>query len=243
MGWISSHKVWTAVIVVAALLIIAAMSGQDPAATTASSSPPGVTTPPVTTTPPPSNVTVPGVVGKGLDEAEKKLESAGLTVVVTRAFSGKRLGTVLRVSVEEGSEVEAGTSVSLTVAKAIPEVPNVVGLTQSAATSKLKKAGYTVVVKKVESSQKAGTVVSSNPGPGTARLPGKPVTINVAKTPPPSPPDNNCTPGYSPCLAPASDYDCAGGSGDGPKYVYGTVTVTGSDPYGLDSDNDGYGCE
>lgn len=52
----------------------------------------------------------------------------------------------------------------------------------------------------------------------------------------------NCTAGYSPCLPPASDYDCAGGSGDGPKYT-GRVTVTGSDPYDLDSDNDGVGCE
>jgi hypothetical protein len=53
----------------------------------------------------------------------------------------------------------------------------------------------------------------------------------------------HCTKGYKPCLHPASDYDCAGGSGDGPKYVNGTVKVTGSDPYGLDSDNDGVGCE
>lgn len=52
----------------------------------------------------------------------------------------------------------------------------------------------------------------------------------------------HCTPGYSPCLHPASDYDCAGGSGNGPKYT-GTVRVTGSDPYDLDSDNDGWGCE
>jgi hypothetical protein len=53
----------------------------------------------------------------------------------------------------------------------------------------------------------------------------------------------HCTRGYKPCLHPASDYDCAGGGGNGPKYVYGTVKVTGSDPYGLDSDNDGVGCE
>jgi hypothetical protein len=52
-----------------------------------------------------------------------------------------------------------------------------------------------------------------------------------------------CTPGYSPCLPPASDYDCAGGGGNGPKYVYGTVSVTGSDPYGLDADHDGIGCD
>ena len=52
----------------------------------------------------------------------------------------------------------------------------------------------------------------------------------------------HCKAGYSPCLHPASDYDCRGGSGDGPRYT-GTVRVTGSDPYGLDSDNDGWGCE
>lgn len=49
--------------------------------------------------------------------------------------------------------------------------------------------------------------------------------------------------GYDPCLPPGPDVDCAGGSGDGPRYVQGPVTVTGSDPYGLDSDGDGVGCE
>ena len=52
----------------------------------------------------------------------------------------------------------------------------------------------------------------------------------------------NCTPGYDPCLPPASDYDCAGGSGNGPMYT-GRVRVTGSDPYDLDRDNDGWGCD
>lgn len=52
----------------------------------------------------------------------------------------------------------------------------------------------------------------------------------------------HCTPGYRPCLHPAYDYDCRGGSGDGPRYT-GLVRVTGSDPYRLDTDNDGWGCE
>ncbi|MEX0881710.1 MAG: G5 domain-containing protein [Candidatus Saccharimonadales bacterium] len=56
-------------------------------------------------------------------------------------------------------------------------------------------------------------------------------------------PQTSCTPGYSPCIAPGSDVDCAGGSGDGPRYVSGPVSVTGSDPYGLDRDGDGIGCE
>jgi hypothetical protein len=47
---------------------------------------------------------------------------------------------------------------------------------------------------------------------------------------------------YNPCLAPASDYDCEGGSGDGPLYT-GPVEVTGIDIYDLDRDNDGTGCE
>jgi hypothetical protein len=51
----------------------------------------------------------------------------------------------------------------------------------------------------------------------------------------------NCTPGYSPCLAPASDYDCRGGTGNGPKYT-GPVRVTGADPYKLDRDGNGKAC-
>lgn len=52
-----------------------------------------------------------------------------------------------------------------------------------------------------------------------------------------------CTPGYSPCIAPGSDVDCEGGGGDGPRYVGGPVQVSGSDPYALDSNHDGVGCE
>ncbi len=55
----------------------------------------------------------------------------------------------------------------------------------------------------------------------------------------------NCTPGYSPYIPPGSDVDCRGGSGNGPRYTKRGVvyTVRGSDPYGLDADNDGKGCE
>lgn len=60
------------------------------------------------------------------------------------------------------------------------------------------------------------------------------------------PPASGCTPGYSPCIPPGDDVDCAGGSGNGPRYVEGPVTVDHAhgDPYGLDgNDNDGIGCE
>jgi hypothetical protein len=55
--------------------------------------------------------------------------------------------------------------------------------------------------------------------------------------------DDRCTPGYDPCIPPGPDVDCAGGRGDGPRYIEGPVYVSGSDPYGLDCDRDGIGCE
>ena len=47
-----------------------------------------------------------------------------------------------------------------------------------------------------------------------------------------------CEPGYSPCLPRVADLDC-GEISPSKK----PIRVTGSDRYGLDRDNDGYGCE
>ena len=61
----------------------------------------------------------------------------------------------------------------------------------------------------------------------------------------PSPPrSSDCDPNYAgACLDPASyDYDCEGGSGDGPDYT-GTVRVVGDDPFDLDRDGDGIACD
>jgi hypothetical protein len=58
------------------------------------------------------------------------------------------------------------------------------------------------------------------------------------------PNSGSCDPNYKgECLEPdAIDYDCAGGSGDGPEYA-GFVEVVGDDPHGLDADGDGFACE
>jgi hypothetical protein len=40
----------------------------------------------------------------------------------------------------------------------------------------------------------------------------------------------------------AGDYDCIGGSGNGPNYT-GRVRVVGPDVFRLDADRDGIGCE
>jgi hypothetical protein len=66
----------------------------------------------------------------------------------------------------------------------------------------------------------------------------------VAPPAPPAAAPSGCDPNYSgACVPVASDVDCAGGSGNGPAYVQGPVTVTGSDVYGLDRNQDGVACE
>jgi hypothetical protein len=56
--------------------------------------------------------------------------------------------------------------------------------------------------------------------------------------------EEKCDPNYEgACLNPDSpDYDCEGGSGDGPDYT-GPVRRVGADPFDLDRDGDGYACE
>jgi hypothetical protein len=59
-------------------------------------------------------------------------------------------------------------------------------------------------------------------------------------------PTSNCDPAYpTVCLHDGiGDYDCAGGSGNGPNYVSATnFTVRSPDPFDLDADGDGVGCE
>ena len=65
----------------------------------------------------------------------------------------------------------------------------------------------------------------------------------AATPPPPLPPPpasgGACHPSYSPCLPIVGDLDCA----DIRALGVAPVRVLGSDPYRLDGDNDGFGCE
>jgi PASTA domain len=142
-------------------------------------------------------------------------------------------------------ELEPGSSVALVVAAPYPQVPSVVGRQEASAIRKLKNAGFKVKkTTQTRTSGKDGVVLSRSRAGRTRAKPRSVVRIvisNVQRRPDDGG-SSNCTPGYSPCLPPAYDYDCRGGSGDGPKYT-GPVRVTGSDPYDLDRDGDGKACE
>ena len=109
---------------------------------------------------------------------------------------------------------------------------------------------------KVETDELDAEIIENNPEPIKPASPvieeptPQPQKTYVAPTPKPAgkpeptpAPQQNCHPSYSGCLkADASDYDCAGGSGNGPYYT-NKVRVLGPDVFDLDRDHDGWGCE
>jgi hypothetical protein len=137
------------------------------------------------------------------------------------------------------------------------KVPKLVGLRLTSAKTALADRGLRGTVRyQTTSRYRAGTVISQSRRTGAGVLPDSTITLVVAKAPPPPPPTApppppptapppDCDPSYpGVCLDPgAEDYDCAGGSGNGPKYVEGPIQVRPPDPFGLDADGDGVGCE
>ena len=196
--------------------------------------------------PTPKLAMVPAIKGLSLTNAKRKLRAAGLEAGdIDRRPSSKPKGTVLKQGVAKGKRLEPGSSVPLVVAAPLPQVPSVVGKSEASAVRRLKNAGFKV--RKSTQTRSTGrdeVVLSQSPTGETRARPNSVVRIvisNVQRSRN-SGRSRNCTPGYSPCLPPASDYDCRGGSGNGPKRT-GPVRVTGSDPYDLDRDGDGVGCD
>jgi len=135
-------------------------------------------------------------------------------------------------------------------------MPRLIGLRLARAKDSLADRGLTAkVTYKSTARYPAGTVVSQSRQAGAGVLPDTTITLVVAKAPPPPPstapptppptaPPQNCHPYEGECLKVGiGDYDCAGGSGNGPNYVQGTVRVVGPDEFDLDRDGDGWGCE
>ena len=122
---------------------------------------------------------------------------------------------------------------------------SVVGKQKSSAIRKLKNAGFKVKkTTQIRTTGRDGVVLSQSPSAGTPAKPRSVVRIVISNVERSSEDrgSSNCTPGYSPCLTPAYDYDCRGTAATDPKYI-GPVRVTGSDPYDLDRNDDGVGCE
>lgn len=148
------------------------------------------------------------------------------------------------------------TSTAPTTTVAMVEVPRLVGMDLDGAKQALADRGLGVRVRYRSTGRyPAGTVIAQSRGRGAEVLPDSRIALVVAKAPPPpttapppppsTAPAPDCDPSYPDvCLDPdAVDYDCAGGSGNGPEYVEGPIRVRPPDPFDLDREGDGVGCE
>ena len=131
------------------------------------------------------SVAMPSVSGASLTDASSAIANAGLTVgTVTRQNSDTfPADTVISASQASGAQVTQGTSVDLLVSagQKTVTVPDVRGISQSNATSKLTNVGLKVDTGQSYSTQPVGTVVSQGPAAGSTVPAGSTVTISVSQ--------------------------------------------------------------
>jgi beta-lactam-binding protein with PASTA domain/predicted Ser/Thr protein kinase len=127
-------------------------------------------------------VEVPNVVGLSRENAESQLEADGLSPAIVEEESDAPKGEVISQSPVGGQRVAEGTRVEITVSKGRKKVavPSVVGLSQSAARSRLSARGFEVRVREVDAEPgDDGTVLRQSPGGGSRQPEGSTVTIFV----------------------------------------------------------------
>ena len=133
----------------------------------------------------PPMVPVPSVVGLAEAEATTQLQTAGFTVSAQQAADPAVPVGVVVSQDPSGGEAEQGSTVTIVVSTGPGEtdVPNVVGLAEAEARSRLTGAGFAVTVQQAaDDAIDAGDVISQNPSGGTA-APGSTVTIVVSTGP------------------------------------------------------------
>ncbi len=127
---------------------------------------------------------VPNVVGLTQAAANTAITGAGLIVgTLTTTPSGTvPAGSVISESPVAGTLVNPGSAVSLVVSTGRIAVPNVVGLTQAAATTAITNAGLTLgtVTTAASGTVPAGSVISESPVAGTLVNPGSAVNLVVS---------------------------------------------------------------
>ena len=135
------------------------------------------------------DVQIPDVIGDNKDSAKDQLTALGLRVRMKAADSDENKDDVIAVSPDVGTQVSAGSVVTLTFSKGPKEVPNVVGKTEKQATSLLEDAGFKVSsLPDNASTEPKGTVTQQSPQPGTPQNAGSTITILVSTYEPPPPP-------------------------------------------------------
>jgi beta-lactam-binding protein with PASTA domain len=145
----------------------------------------------------PETVEVPDLSNRTVEEARRALEAADLSLGRQTRESSSRVpaGQVVSQNPSAGSNARSGSSVDITVSSGPNQlpVPDVVSYSVSDAVAAIWNAGFGYTVETIESTESAGTVLSTDPAGGTLLDPySRTVTITQssgpAAAPPPPPP-------------------------------------------------------
>ncbi|WP_105317230.1 PASTA domain-containing protein [Thermus tenuipuniceus] len=132
----------------------------------------------------PPEYAVPNLVGKTAREAFLLLKDTGLRLEVVEGNDpAKPKEVVLAQEPPPGTRLRAGRTVRLTLNQArLNPLPDLKGLRQEEAEARLSELGYRLArVAQVESPEPLGTVLASDPPPGTPLPPGAPVGLLVSQ--------------------------------------------------------------
>lgn len=128
-------------------------------------------------------IEVPDVTGLDLDEAAEILEEAGLELnsSISERNDVAPIGEVIQQNPAGGTQLSKGSKVRVTVSKGVEKkrVPDVTGLDEQDARSRLEANDFDVNVREVDSLEPEGTVLSvSNQGAQVEK--GQTITIEVS---------------------------------------------------------------
>ena len=136
----------------------------------------------------PALTIVPEVKGLSASDAQSTLEAQGFVVdVVERTNAQIAVGNAVKTDPPAGADVQAGSTVTLTVSRGPKqvEVPDVVGLVEAEATAALEAAelqpGERTEVN--DDSAPAGTILGQDPAPGTVLDMDSTVALTVSLGP------------------------------------------------------------
>jgi len=137
-------------------------------------------------------VSVPDVEGQTLQEARLALRKAGIVMAIRYVPNEQPSGTVVAQAKRPGTTAKRGDHMLLTVseggsggtaAATLVAVPNVVGMDEQAAQSRLQQAGFVAIVEDYATgaSSQDGKVVNEQPAPGTKAPKGSEIIIYLGR--------------------------------------------------------------
>jgi beta-lactam-binding protein with PASTA domain len=173
------------VLLIPAGIWLAARSDSEPTAAAVDG---GSTQPPTTTEQQApatalSSKTVPDATGRLLPQARDLVEGAGFRVRFERVASERPRDEVIRQAPESGAEVEPRSIVVLTISGGPDRiaVPDVEGMSASAAAGVLRDAGLDSSTRSIASDEQADTVLEQTPTAGEEVSKGTIVALRIAE--------------------------------------------------------------